>query len=124
MNKKIVIAICVTILIIIGTFVIIKIQNNFNRLNPIIFEESKTEDYKYIINKDKRYVPYSAISPTQRGKYLGYVGDDKTDEIYAFKQYSEDEWIISYLNGVSMLFRERNTTNIPEGLSSEYEWNN
>ena len=123
MNKKIVIAICVVILIIIGAFVIIKMQNVFYKLNPIIFEQSKTENYKYIIYKDKRYAPYSAISSTERGSYLGYVGDNKTDEIYTFKQYSKEEWLIFYSNGESMLFKERNVTNIPEGLTSEYEWN-
>ena len=114
MNKK---------LIIIGAFVIIKMQNVFYKLNPIIFEQSKTENYKYIIYKDKRYVPYSAINSTQKGSYLGYVGDNKTDEIYTFKQYSKEEWLIFYSNGESMLFKERNVTNIPEGLTSEYEWN-
>ena len=124
MNKKIVIAICVVILIIIGAFVIIKMQNVFYKLNPIVFEQSKTENYKYIIYKDKRYVPYSAINSTQKGSYLGYVGDNKTDEIYTFKQYSKDEWLIFYSNGESMLFKEQNVTNIPESLTSEYEWNN
>ena len=124
MNKKIVIAVCAIILIIIGVIVIIKMQNNFDKSNPIIYEASKTEDYRYIINKDKRYVPYSAINPTKRGSYLGYIGDDKTDEIYTFKQYSQDEWLISYSNGEAMLLKEQNTTNIQENLTSEYEWNN
>ena len=41
-----------------------------------------------------------------------------------FKDYSQDEWLISYSMGESMLCKEKNTTKIPEGLASEYEWNN
>lgn len=128
MNKKVIIGICAIVLtVIIGIFVFIKLNPSFDKSNPIIFEKSKTEDYIYIIYQDKRYVPYSAISPSKREDYLGYVGEDKQDEIYTFKGYSQDEWIISYLDSGMMndcmLLKEQNVTDIPEGLTSEYEWN-
>lgn len=54
--------------------------------------------------------------------------NDEQDEIYTFKNYSEEEWLINLLDtGATkecMLYKEKNVTNIPEGLSSEYEWNN
>lgn len=124
MNKKVIIGIIIgLIVVIIGVLAWIKL-NSFDKSNPIIFEQLVSEDYAYIVYKENEYVPYSAISPTDRGKYLGYVKDDEVEEIYTFKDYSQDEWLISYSVGEAMLYKEKNVTDIPEGLSSEYEWNN
>jgi hypothetical protein len=53
-------------------------------------------------------------------------GDDK-DQIYEYKGYPEDQWIISFydsgLMDGSMLYREIAVTEIPDGLKSEYDWN-
>ena len=123
-NINRIIGIIVIVLIIIGIFTLIKFGSTFDKSNPIIYEMSKTEDYNYIIYQDKRYIPYSNINSNNRKDYLGYVGQNKEDEIYSYKNYSQDEWIILYSKGKSMLFKEQNITNIPKGLSSEYEWNN
>ena len=42
-----------------------------------------------------------------------------------YKDYPSNEWIASYLtvDGGAMLYKEVNVTNIPDGLQSEYEWN-
>ena len=120
MNKKIIIGICISIVVIaIGIFIWNKCKTE-----PIIFEQGVSESYAYIIYDGKEYVPYSAISSTDRGKYLGYIKDNEGEKIYKFKDYSQEEWLISYSMGESMLLKEKNTTNIPEGLTSEYEWNN
>ena len=129
MNKKVIIAICTVILIlIIGAFAWIKLNNTFDKSNPIIFEKGSNDNYSYIIYQGREYVPYCAISSTERDSYLGYIGEDKQDEVYKVKGYSEEEWLINLLDtGATkeyMLYKEKNVTNIPEGLSSEYEWNN
>ena len=129
MNKKVIISICIVILIlIIGIFAWIKLFPSFDKSNPIIFEKGLNDDYVYIIYQGREYVPYCAFDPRERENYLGYVEDDNQDEIYTFKGYSEEEWLISYLDSglmnSCMLLKEKNVTNIPEGLSSEYDWNN
>lgn len=96
-------------------------------IDPIVFEKYSNEEYSYIVYDGKEYIPYSSISPTERDCYLGYVKDDEQDEIYTCKKYSEEEWLISYLNSglmnYCMLLKEKNVTYIPDRLSSEYEWN-
>lgn len=119
MNKKIIISICISIIAIVFLIFIW----SKSKTDSIIFEQGLTENYAYIIYDGKEYVPYSAISPTNKGKYLGYIKDNETEKIYQFKDYSQEEWLISYSMGESMLYKEKNTTNIPKGLSSEYEWN-
>lgn len=127
MNKKVIIGIGVGVMIVlIGVFAWSNLHA-FDKSNPIIFEKSEAEEYSYIIYQDREYVPYCAFSSREREKYLGYVGDDKQDEIYTVKGYSEEEWLISYLDSGMMndcmLLKEKNVTNIPDGLSSEYKWN-
>ena len=59
---------------------------------------------------------------------MGYAGEDKQDEVYTVKGYSEEEWLISYLDSGMMndcmLLKEKSVTDIPGGLTSEYKWNN
>lgn len=99
----------------------------FDKSNPIIFEKAETDEYVFVIYKDKEYVPYSTCNPKDMTKYIGYVEDDQHDEIYTFKNYSKEEWIINYLNSGEMnscmLMKEKDVVEIPDGLSSEYDWN-
>ena len=94
---------------------------------PVIFQQKENEDYVSIIWNDREYVPYCAISPTERGEYLGYMEDDPDVEIYELDGYSSEEWIIDYLNlkscGEAMLYKEVSVRDIPDGFSTEYEWN-
>ncbi len=84
-----------------------------------------SEDYQAILWEEKTYVPYCAISPKERGEQIGIVDGDDGNKVYEYKNYSSDEWIINFLNSDScMLCREITVTDIPEGLISEYEWNN
>ena len=116
----------IVISIIVLGYLWIKLPDE--NIEPIIFEQQINDDYASVIYEGREYVPYCAISPRERDGYLGYVGDDKQDKIYSYKNHSEREWLISYLDsGIMndcMLLKEKNVTNIPEGLSSEYEWNN
>lgn len=114
-------------IIILGVCIFGLTGCGYDKSNPIVFEQASTENYAYIIYGNREYVPYSACNPKDRTKYLGYIKGDEQDEIYTFKNYSEEEWLINLLNtGATkecMLWKEKNVTNIPEGLSSEYEWN-
>lgn len=62
-----------------------------------------------------------------QGDYLGYMEEDEDDRVYEFEGYSGQEWIINYLDSGlmndCMLYKEISVTESPEGLSSEYEWN-
>lgn len=83
------------------------------------------DDYAAIVWEDKTYVPYCAVSKSDRGEQIGIVDGDKDDRVYEYKGYPADEWIINSLvmDGGAMLCREITVTDIPEGLESEYEWN-
>jgi hypothetical protein len=84
-------------------------------------------DYAAIVWDGRTYVPYTAIAKKDCGKQIGILDDDKNDKVYAYKDYSTEMWIAEmYISGEMdgpMLYREINVTDIPEGLQSEYEWN-
>ncbi len=100
---------------------------------PMIFERGETQEYAYLSIDDKIYVPYCPFDKKYLGDCIGYCelqGDEYTDGgkayIYELKGYSPDEWIIELdAEGgkEGMVLREINTTNIPENMQSEYEWN-
>ena len=84
-------------------------------------------DYVAIVWGDRTYVPFCAINNSERGAQLGIVDEDENNQIYEYKDHSDEEWVISFyrsgeMDG-SMLMREIKVTEIPESLQSEYEWN-
>ncbi len=84
-------------------------------------------EYLAIVWGEKTYIPFCAVSNDERGAKIGIVDGDENDQIYEYKGYSTDEWVISFyhsglMDGL-MLMREVNVTQIPEGLKSEYAWN-
>ncbi len=82
-------------------------------------------DYAAIVWEDRTYVPYCAVSRADCGEQIGIVDGDKDDRVYEYKGCSPDEWIVNAYSGDSaMLCREVSATDIPDGLQSEYEWNN
>ena len=84
-----------------------------------------TEEHATIVWEDSTYVPYGPISKTDCGKQIGFIDGNETDKVYEFKDYPPSEWIITALpHDPAMLWREIKVTDIPEGLDSEYEWNN
>lgn len=102
--------------------------SNTNNNEIIIFNQKVNEQYLSIIWNDREYVPYCAIEPSKRGDYLGYVKGDSDVEIYTLDGYSNEEWLIDYLNleigGEAMLYKEISVQDIPDGFYSEYDWNN
>ncbi len=82
-------------------------------------------DYTAIVWEDRTYVPYCAISKHDCGQQIGIVNGDKDDRVWEYKGHSANEWIINaYAMDSAMLCKERTVTDIPEGLQSEYAWNN
>lgn len=85
------------------------------------------DDYVSIIWEDRVYVPFCAISNREQGAQVGIVNGDKNDQVYEYKGHSTDDWIISFYKSVemdsSMLMKEINTTEIPDNLQPDYDWN-
>lgn len=72
--------------------------------------------------EDRVYVPFCAISKRDCGELIGFRDGDKEDTVYAYLDYSTDEWLVSawkYDSG-AMLLKEESVTEIPEGLIQEY----
>lgn len=88
----------------------------YDKSNSIIFEKGTNEDYSYIIYESKEYVSYTAYNSKNITKYLGYIKDDEQDEIYTFKDYFEEKWLVNVLNTGTkkeyMLYEDKNITNI------------
>lgn len=85
--------------------------------------------YRAIVWDAKTYVPYCAISNNERGNQIGIVNGNVNHQIYEYSNHQVDDWIISFydsgeMDGSSMLMRELSVTEIPDGIHSEYNWNN
>ena len=104
--------------------------------NPIVYEMgiNEEEGYAYLTEGNHIFVPYCAYSKGYLGDCIGYCdipADEYTEAsrvyILELKGYSPDEWIVETfaLNNCNegMIWREVNATHIPDGLTSEYEWN-
>lgn len=96
--------------------------------NPILFKIKANKEYTSITWNDKEYISYCPLSPSLVGNCLGYyIEDDNKIYVCELKGKSSEEWIIDTLNldlcNEGMIYREINTTNIPEDLQSEYKWN-
>ena len=117
------------IVLIISVFMILLLSSCSRQEQDLEdMASGKGDGYVTIVWGDKTYVPYCAISMSDRGKQIGIVDGDEDHRVYEYEGYTPDEWVIdivvSGLMDSAMLMREINVTNIPEGLDSEYEWNN
>lgn len=100
--------------------------------HPITFQTGSGDGYMYLSNENKTYVPYCPFRSEYLGECIGYYdtpGDANTSAarvyVYEFEGFSSDEWIVDYDPQINegMVMREINTTRIPDGLTSEYAWN-
>ena len=86
-----------------------------------------TDEYRGIEWEDRHYVPFCAILDVDMTKQIGIVDGDENDRVFAYQNYPETQWLVEYYQSGLMdgpfLFREENVTEIPEGLYSEYKWN-
>lgn len=110
-------------LLMITLFACGKSGKNLERMTT-----EEKEDYVSIVWEGRTYVPFCAIENSERGSQIGIVNEDKNDQVFEYKNHSSDEWIISFYKSNemdnSMLMKEINVVEIPNNLSSEYEWNN
>lgn len=101
---------------------------------PVVYQRTVGDEYVYLTEGNKVYVPYCPYKPNLLGECIGYCDIESTEGsetsreyICELKGYSSDQWIVEVLDTgytrEGMILRELNTTEIPEGLSSEYEWN-
>lgn len=56
---------------------------------------SAGEKYTVILWDERTYVPYCAISKSDRGEQIGVVNGDKNDRVYEYKGYPADQWLIN-----------------------------
>ena len=120
------------IIYIIPVFILLLLAGCGSKLqlpdNPVVFDTKDNGVYMSIIWGDKEYVPYCAFDPSQVGECIGYY-ESSGHKIFVckLKGQSEDEWLVDAIGldncDEGMIFREKKTTSIPSGLSSDYEWN-
>lgn len=100
--------------------------------DPVVYQQAHGDGYLYLRDGDKKYVPYCPFRHSYMGECIGYYdteADAYTESsrvyVYAFKGYSPEEWIVEYDPEINegMVMRELRTKTVPEGLTSEYEWN-
>ena len=84
------------------------------------------DEYMAIIWEDRTYVPFCPVSKNDCGAQIGYVDGETDHRVCKYKDYPTEEWIANYLtvDGGAMLLKEINVVDIPDGMQSEYEWNN
>ena len=75
-----------------------------------------------IVWEDRIYLPFCVVSKKDCGEQIGYVDGDTDERISEYKDYSTEEWLVSWLtmDGGAMLLKERNVVDIPDGLETEY----
>ena len=76
-----------------------------------------------IVWEGRTYVPFCVVEKSAKGRQIGYVDGDKDDKISEYKGYPAEEWLVSWMkwDGGAMLYKEENVTEIPEGLTAEYQ---
>ncbi len=109
--------------ILLSIFILCSCQ----KTDLIAMTSVNTEEYRAIEWANRVYVPYSPADKTDMGKQIGIVDNDKNDCVYEAEGLPAEEWIMSYYKSGEMdspvLMKEKNVTDIPEGFTSEYEWN-
>ena len=96
--------------------------------NLLNYHSGANDDYSFVSIDERVYIPFSTIDNSDRSEWIGIVDGDENNRIYEYKDYDSDDWIISFYNSgemdSSMLMREQHVTDYPEGIVSEYDWNN
>lgn len=72
--------------------------------------------------EDRVYVPFCVISKRDCGELIGFRDGDEEDTVYAYLDYSPEEWLVSAwkYDGGAILLKEESVTDIPKGLVQEY----
>ncbi len=85
-------------------------------------EGSDTGEYYAVTWEDRTYIPFCVVDKNDRGGQIGYVNGDKDNRISEYKEFPAEDWLVSWMptDGGAMLLKEKNVTEIPEGLTDEY----
>lgn len=88
-------------------------------------ETAEGDGYMAIVWEDRTYIPFCVVSKTDCGKSIGCLNGDPEDIVSEYKDYAPQAWIANYLtmDGGALLYKEASVTEIPDGLESEYPWN-
>lgn len=83
------------------------------------------DGYVAIVWEGRTYVPFCVVSKEDCAEPFGCIRGDQECIVCIYKDYAPEEWIANYLTteGSAILFKEVGVTQIPDGLESEYEWN-
>lgn len=75
-----------------------------------------------VVWEGRTYIPFCVVSKSSCAAQIGYVDGDRDDRISAYRGYSPDEWLVSWLpmDGGAMLLKEGGAVDIPDGLEKEY----
>lgn len=88
-------------------------------------ESYDTGKYSGILWGDRIYVPIAVVNNSDRGEKIGIVDGDEKNQVYLYRDYPAEKFLISYLDSglmdSSMLLREVGTDEVPEGVEVEYE---
>lgn len=89
-------------------------------------ETEVTDQYAAIVWDERFYVPFCPVGASACGRQIGIVDGDDQEKVFEFKGHSVDEWIVNAHSphDGAMLLREIQVQNTPDGLVSEYDWNN
>ena len=84
-------------------------------------------DYTVILWDGMTFMPFCPVDMADCGRQIGVVNDDENYKAFLYKDLPMLEWVVlldeSDPADVPMLFRELSVTEFPQGLESEYEWN-
>lgn len=80
------------------------------------------DDKWTVVWEGRTYVPFCVVSKSDCGELIGYVNGDTDDRISAYKDFSPEEWLVSWMpmDGGAILLKEENVVDIPVGLEAEY----
>lgn len=113
-------------MIYICSFIIIMLCACGKKQDFVDMSTIVNDKYSAIVWEGRIYVPFCVVSKNDCGTQIGYVDGEINDRVCEYKDYLPTEWIANYLtvDGGAMLYKEINVIDIPDGLQSEYEWNN
>lgn len=110
-------------LLIISCLLISTLSACGGQQRELVDMTSTSVDGKYaVVWEDRTYMPFCVVTKKDCGERIGYVDGDTDNRISEYKDYSTEEWLVSWMpmDGGAMLLKEQNVVNIPNGLEAEY----
>lgn len=113
---------------IISTCLLITILSSCNKIDNKLenMTTKNTKDYVSIVWEGRTYIPFCVIDNDKRGEQIGIVNGDNDDQVFEYRGYSTDNWLISFYKSGEMdnsvLMKEMNVTKIPNNLQPDWEY--